>query len=242
MKTNAFPSRGGTRLSVAVLAMLCTGGCASLSIPPLPSLPASLPLSMARKEPAVVPQALAVVWTGTVLQAPGATPTRGFGGLVTFYGADRNTPIRVDGHLTVYAYKDTAGASEKVAADVKYVFPAEQLAGHYGESKLGHTYSIWIPWDSAGGPRQELTLTACFQPVDGEMVLGTPARVVLQGPPKNGKPTAESKVAEQGRFRADARHGGVRAAGLSASRPAAAKQPPRQMTTATMPLPSSVER
>lgn len=242
MRTNAFASRGGARWNLAVFALLCAGGCASLRVPPLPSLPETLPLWPVRSEPAATPQALAVVWTGAVLQAPGATPTRGFGGLVTFYGADRNTPVRVDGQLTVYAYKDTAGASEKVAADVKYVFPAEQLAGHYGESKLGHAYSIWVPWDPAGGPRQELTLTACFQAVEGEMVMGTPARVVLQGPPKNTRLTSEVKVAEPGRSAARQREGTASASNAPHSPPAATTQPLRQMTTATLPLPNSVQR
>ncbi len=129
-----------------------------------------------------MPANLAVVWTATVLQAPNATPTRGFGGLLTFYGPDRKTPIEVDGQLTIYAYTSTASNSENIAPDAKFIFTPEQFAKHYGQSTLGNSYSIWIPWDKAGGPRQELMLTACFKPVANELVMGKPAHVVLEGP------------------------------------------------------------
>ncbi|MDZ7615554.1 MAG: hypothetical protein U1E05_01030 [Patescibacteria group bacterium] len=175
------------------------GGCATMEIPALPTWPTTLPSWPAKKDECETPASLAVVWTATVLQAPNATPTRGFGGLLTFYGADRKLPIKVDGQLTVYAYADTPAKSDNVAPDAKFVFPAEQLEKYYGQSAMGHSYSVWIPWDQAGGPQRELMLTACFKPTEGDLVMGKPARVVLEGPSfaqrraksQHAKPSAE---------------------------------------------------
>ena len=221
---------------VVVLALLAAG-CTSLTVPAVSDWPVTLPSWPAKNAAPEAPQTLAVVWNAAVLQHPGSTPTRGLGGLVTFYGPDRSTPIRVEGQLNVYVYDDASRPADKVAPDAKYVFPAEQLAGHYGQSALGHSYSIWIPWDRAGGPRQELALTACFQPVEGEPVMGMPTRVVLEGPTRTGgQPDGTSTVGP----RAASPDGSPDAAG-SPSRPAR-NEPVREMTTTTLPLPRAVER
>lgn len=243
MKTTGFTDRFAFWLGLAILA-LPTVGCTSFSMPSAPSWPDSLPSWPAGNGTANAPRTLAVVWTPAVLQAPGATPTRGLGGLVTFYGNDRNTPMKVEGQLTVYAYRDSPGKSEKTAPDVKYVFPAEQLATHYGKSALGHSYSIWLPWDRAGGPRQDITLTACFEPAEGELVMGTPTRVVLEGPSK-AQGQASGTVTDAGR--ADETVPRPRPAGITPpSSPSqtdpALKNPRQQMTTTTLSLPQSIQR
>jgi len=98
-----------------------------------------------------------------------------------FYGQDKHKPIRVEGSLIVYAWDDSKGSMER-APDRKYVFTAETLQNHYSESRLGHSYSFWVPWDAAGGPLQRLTLISRFLSRDGTELTGTPAHVVLQGP------------------------------------------------------------
>ncbi len=244
MSTMVAIFRRGARLSAAIVAVLLAGGCASLNVSPLPSWPDSLPAWPSKKDAVVVPQTVAVVWTPAVLQKPGAVPTRGLGGLVTFYGADRNTPVKVDGQLTVYAYKEAPGGVEKVKPDVKYVFPPEQLAGHYGQSKLGHSYSIWIPWDPAGGPRQTLTLTACFQPNEGDLVAGMPARVVLEGQRKPAPPSAGAPATAAKHPGASPESGGspTRSPAEAVAKPADSQEHRRQMSTTTLSLPRASER
>lgn len=222
------------------LMALAAGGCASPLVSAVPTWPDTLPLWPASKAAAAVPETVAVVWNPAVLQQPGATPTRGLGGLVTFYGPDRSAPIRVEGELIIYVYNDAGGPAGKVAPDAKYVFPAERLAGHYGQSALGPSYSIWIPWDRAGGPRQELTLTACFQPVEGGLVMGMPTRVVLEGPTKAQRQPARTAAAGPP---ASPPQGAVDAAGPPSppARPTPA-EPPRQMSTTTLSMPRAVER
>ncbi len=243
MRTTGFTDRFALWLGLAILA-LPTVGCATLPMPSAPSWPDSLPGWPAGNATTNAPRTLAVVWTPAVLQAPGATPTRGLGGLVTFYGNDRNTPAKVEGQLTVYAYKDSPGNNEKIAPDVKYVFPAEQLATHYGQSALGHSYSIWLPWDQAGGPRQDITLTACFEPAEGELVMGTPTRVVLEGPSK-AQVQPSGTLTDAGW--ADKTGPRPRPAGMTPpSSPSQAiptvKNLRQEMTTTTLSLPQGIQR
>jgi hypothetical protein len=139
-------------------------------------------LSFTKKEPEfLTPRQIVPVWSDTVLHQPGEPATRGFGGRIMFYGEDKHKAIRVDGTLVVYAWDDSKGSMERTP-DRKYVFPAEKLQTHYSQSRLGHSYSFWVPWDAAGGPLQHLTLISRFVSNDGTELTAAPAHVVLQGP------------------------------------------------------------
>jgi hypothetical protein len=159
-------------------------GCTSLtttSTTAVPSIP-SLEKLFEKEEPIVEPKGVAVVWTNAVFEKEGSRSTRGFGGMVTFYGEDRKKPVRVDGGLTIYAYENMARDEEDPIPDRKYVFKPEQLAKHYDQGTLGPSYSIWIPWDAVGGPRKEIGLIARFDSVAGTTVMGRPTHNVLEGP------------------------------------------------------------
>ena len=54
-----------------------------------------------------------------------------------FYAEDEESPISVDGTLTVYAYDDSARDRDVSVPARKYVFPSEQFAKHYSKSQLG---------------------------------------------------------------------------------------------------------
>lgn len=139
-------------------------------------------LSFSKKEPEyLTPRQIVPVWSDTVLHQPGEPATRGFGGRIMFYGEDKHKAIRVDGTLVVYAWDDSKGSMERTP-DRKYVFPSDKLQSHYSQSRLGHSYSFWVPWDAAGGSLQHLTLISRFVSNDGTELTAAPAHVVLQGP------------------------------------------------------------
>ena len=190
-----------SRTMIAALAgiWLSTGvGCASLTAPSIPAI-SSMGSMLERKEPIVVPSGVAVVWTTAVLEKEASRATRGFGGMVTFSGKDKKKPVRVDGQLTVYAYENLSHECDDSTPDRKYIFTAEQLKTHYGEGAVGPSYSIWIPWDEAGGPRREIGLIVRFDPVEGKSVMGKPTHNVLAGAKiaKSRKTTGKSTGVEQ---------------------------------------------
>ena len=55
------------------------------------------------------------------------------------------------GTLVVYAFDETNRDANNARPDRKYVFTPEQLPLHYSKSKVGHSYSVWLPWDEVGG-------------------------------------------------------------------------------------------
>ena len=118
------------------------------------------------------PVKVVAFWTETVLTQAGQMPLRGFGGRLMFYATEAGKPVQVKGGLTVYAYNESDRDPSDVRPDRKYVFTPEQFAKHYSKSPLGHSYSVWIPWDAAGGQQTELSLLVRFTNEKGEVVIG----------------------------------------------------------------------
>src|SRR5690606_9283281 len=108
---------------------------------------------------------LVAIWSDSVYQEPGKTPTRGFGGRLYFYN-EKNEPIRVEGSLLVYGFDDTVDQHSAVPSR-KFAYTAEQFATHYSESELGPSYSVWIPWDAAGGEEAKIGLVPIFTAAGG---------------------------------------------------------------------------
>lgn len=121
-------------------------------------------------------------WTDTVLTQAGQKPQRGFGGRVLFYDREGKKPILVDGQLVVYAFDETGRQPTDNKPTRRYVFPADQLAMHMSMCDMGASYSFWLPWDDAGGPRTEVSLICRFEPTGGAVVTGEQTKHLLPGP------------------------------------------------------------
>ncbi len=146
------------------------------------------PISLRKTFPWVVgedgrldrPLKVVAFWTDSVLTQPGRVPVRGFGGRLMFYKDHEAKPLKVSGTLTVYAFDDSRGG-DHVNPDRKYVFTPEQFAEHYSKGKLGHSYSVWLPWDEVGGERKRITLIVRFEPTQGGIVVSEPSQHILPG-------------------------------------------------------------
>jgi len=171
------------------------------------------------------------MWTYAVLNQPGQPGVRGFGGRVMFYGADSEKPIKVDGTLTVFAFDAAETDPSRAKPLRKFVFPAENLESHYSKSKLGHSYSFWLPWDEVGGPEQQISLIARFESRTGETLVGSPSRQTLPGPRaanQQGQSHSDENQADRG-------HSPVQAA--SHEEPASGVAAGRSITTMTIDVP-----
>jgi hypothetical protein len=171
---------------MATLAGL-VGGCATLDLPDKLDLGGS-------SEKAERPVRMTALWTDTVLVEAGVV---GFGGRIMFYGRGDEDPIQVEGELTVFAYDDTENVGENAVPARKYVFRAEELAGHYSKSKLGHSYSFWIPWNRVGGPRRQVSLIARFKSAQGGVVMSEMTRHLLPGAAPEGLPVVQTQPSSQ---------------------------------------------
>ena len=159
-----------------------------------PSEKKSFPFAPKKKEEEKnpVPQQMAAIWKDAVYTQPGKPPTRGFGGRIYFYNS-KSEPIQVNGQLTVFAFDDSKESQGKAVPSKKYVFTEDLFEKHHSETELGHSYSIWIPWDAAGGATQSVSLVPVFKSSAGMIVRGDHTRNVLPGV----TPQPETQIAEQ---------------------------------------------
>ncbi len=128
------------------------------------------------------PLKMVAMWQDTVKNQTGKPAIRGFGGRVIFYGADESKPVKVDGDVDVFAFVETSHKRDDTQPDRKFVFTRDQVAKHYSESKLGHSYSFWLPWEQVGGETLHITLIARFTPAEGGgTVLSEQSRYILPG-------------------------------------------------------------
>lgn len=160
-------------LTGMVLAMIA--GCTPLKMPK----PNVWPFTT--EDPPGTPTRVVASWTDTVLYQPNQIPLRGYGGRLIFYAGDKPEPIKVEGTLTIYAFDETDRDPNNMRPDRKYVFTKEQIPAHYSKSKLGHSYSVWIPWDEMGGPQKDISLIARFTPEKGSVVVGEQTKHILPG-------------------------------------------------------------
>jgi hypothetical protein len=181
--------------------------------------------------PVSVPNRLSVVWTDTVLNQRNKPAIRGFGGRIMFYadqgiGDDKPAePLIVDGTLTVYAFGDDNGKGMATKPEKRFVFLPEQLAKHRSKSDIGHSYSVWLPWDEVGGPQRRISLFVRFEPTQGGAVMSDAAPKILPGAPPEEevatttaeKPTSHGSPIEQAAAQRDASLGVVQAGGPTES-------------------------
>jgi hypothetical protein len=160
------------------VALAIFAGCAPLKI----SKPNVWPF--ASEDPPGTPTRIVASWTDTVLYQPNQVPMRGFGGRLLFYSGDKPEPIKVGGTLTVYVFDDTNSDQNNVKPDRKYVFTKDQLPAHFSKSKLGNSYSVWLPWDEMGGPQKDVSVIARFTPEKGSVVVSEQTKQILPGKPQ----------------------------------------------------------
>ncbi|MFP6763157.1 MAG: hypothetical protein VB858_06055, partial [Planctomycetaceae bacterium] len=131
--------------------------------------------------PAESPARMIPVWSDTTLNRPGQQGVRGLGGRIVFYGRGSEEPIEVDGTLILYGWDDTQGNLNQ-KPDRKYVVSSAELQRHLSVSTIGSSYSVWLPWDSAGSQHRRVTVVGKFVGTGGAEVISAPQHIVLPGP------------------------------------------------------------
>lgn len=168
-------SRGLGSLVLWSLALLAAPGCVQWNL--------GDSLTWLESEPKPqTPDTVLAVWTDATLSQPGKSTVRGFGGRVMFFaeGNDKKS-VPVEGIVSVYAFDDDRSDQQSPAPEKKFVFPAENLGLYQSESSLGPSYSLWLPWDNAGGVQRRISLLTRFEDKTGKLVLSKTARVTLPG-------------------------------------------------------------
>lgn len=168
---------------VFVAALTGSVGCAKMSWKPskMFSLDSTWPFRDKDKPQEGTPNRMVCTWTDTVMSQPGKPSQRGFGGRILFYETEEKNPIIVEGQLVVYAFDETDREPTDNKPTRRYVFPPEQVPLHMSKNEIGASYSFFLPWDEAGGPRTEVSLICRFEPKGGAVISGEQTRQVLPG-------------------------------------------------------------
>ena len=164
------------RFIISLLLLVCTVGCSTLTSE------RSAFNWFANSEP-MLPTIVLPIWTDTVLHQTGKPAVRGFGARVYFYEREGADPIKVDGSITVYVFDGEDHTADSSKPLRKYVITADQLQGHHSVSDLGHSYSVWVPWDQVGGPSKTFSLITRFDGRNGGTAVSESASKLLPGAP-----------------------------------------------------------
>lgn len=171
--------------SIALATLLIVSGCMSGSdgwrFAKKMDVRQSVGLAQDKPQPPQMPNRLVSTWEDTVLTLAGKKPQRGFGGRILFFNETSQEPVRVEGQLVVYAYDENDREAHETHPTRRYVFPVEQFVKHESECQLGPSYSVWLPWDQAGGEQKSISLIARFEPKDGPLIVGDQTRHLLPG-------------------------------------------------------------
>src|SRR3954463_2990829 len=171
--------------AVAFALVLPAGTAQAWSMPKMFRLDNTWPFRDKDKPQQGTPVRIVGAWTDTVMSQAGQKPQRGFGGRIMFYEKEGKKPILVDGQLVVYAFDETNRQATDNKRTGRYVFPADQMAIHMSKCDMGASYSFWLPWDEAGGPKTEVGLICRFEPKGGAVVTGEQTHHLLPGTANN---------------------------------------------------------
>jgi hypothetical protein len=193
---------------VVILAMVSTFGCASgpkadkegWKFSDAFDLKKGMPWHKDDEPKPGMPTRLVDTWTDTVLHQKGEPSQRGFGGRIHFYDVEGGSPILVDGQLVVYGFDEQNRDPTDNRPTRRFVFPPEQLAQHMSESKIGPSYSVWLPWDAAGGEQKNISLICRFEPREGTLIVGDQSAQRLPGTMVASKPAPEQNLSSLGKF------------------------------------------
>lgn len=135
-------------------------------------------------KPAGPPATAIAVWEPAVKHESNGEPAkRGFGGRVYFYDQDRRKPVKINGSVVVYAFDEAEVKPNDSSPTRSYFFAKDDVKKLHSKSKLGHSYSFWVPWDSEGpdGNVKKISLIVRYVPKDGASVVSSQAVVYLPG-------------------------------------------------------------
>lgn len=93
---------------------------------------------------------------------------RGFAGQILFLTRDNPTPAKVDGTVWIYVFDDQGKPGEQSKPIHQFQFPADAWNVQARISKLGLTYSVFIPYTRPGAQEASCSLMVRFIPKDGQ--------------------------------------------------------------------------
>jgi hypothetical protein len=125
-----------------------------------------------------------VLWSEAVLRQDNVPVAQGFAGKVYLFGPDSNASVTAPGKFTIYAYDDTATATNgqrtaHVKPDYTWELAESDLKDLLKKDAIGWSYSLWLPCGAPAPTERRYTLMVCFTPEKGPRALSESTLVTL---------------------------------------------------------------
>lgn len=167
-----------TTLAAALLAITFASGCAGLQISNLSSFTFAKYQTADAKHPAVN---IITMWQAAEGPGRNGVPTRGFVGQILFFGMDP-APLAVDGKVRIYLFDDHGTVQEQSRPMHEFDFDSKAWAAHLQVSRVGATYTVFLPYPRDDFHEAKCSLRLRFTPTTGTTLYSDPMTVVLPGP------------------------------------------------------------
>lgn len=108
-------------------------------------------------------------------------PCRGFAGQIMFFGPAGDTPMKVEGPVTIYEYDQFDPDQEDPRPHHSFSFEPDAWNVHGRDGTLGHTYSVFIPYMQPHKEQVMCGLSVEFHCEDGRKLSSDITPVLLPG-------------------------------------------------------------
>jgi hypothetical protein len=180
-----------------ILALGLTSGCATTSgLFNSYSFERDFPKA-SDKNPVTNIMALWQPTTGTGLD--GLT-CRGFAGQIFFFSHQKQLPAEVNGTIRIYVFDDQGSDEDQVKPFHQFDFSPEAWKLQFCRTKLGPTYTIFVPYTRKGPHTAQCSLRIRYTPANGAPISSDMVNVALPGSggSKETENIAKRKAARNG--------------------------------------------
>jgi len=165
-------------LAAALMAISFAPGCASLQVSNLSSFTFAKNQTADAKHPAMN---ILTMWQAAEGPGRNGVPTRGFLGQILFFGMDP-APLAVDGKVRIYLFDDHGTVQEQSRPIHEFDFDNKAWAAHLQASRVGPTYTVFLPYPRDDFHEAKCSLRLRFTPMAGTTLYSDPMTVLLPGP------------------------------------------------------------
>lgn len=85
------------------------------------------------------------LWEAAEGQSVGGSPSRGFAGQILFFEHGKPSPVKVNGDVVIYQYKDFDPDAEEHQLVHTFRFDAKSWKVHLADGALGESYNVFLP-------------------------------------------------------------------------------------------------
>ncbi len=111
------------------------------------------------------------LWEPTEGQNANGIPSRGFNGQILFFVRGNDSPVLVDGDVTIYEFDDY-GPRESWGTPISEIrVPAHEWNSYLVNGMLGPTHTIFVPYPRTHSNNVNCSLRLKFTPSDGSPVV-----------------------------------------------------------------------